>query len=700
MNTVSAAQWQELRQRFLQRYPDFIDFSQPGVFAERELNYKRGVLQRFEESGLRERIPVMVAEGKGQEVIKALVRVKFENLITAFHFWSIQFGTTDEQACTVLRGLLETVSVPYTGPETLRPLLEATKMAGTKADWDVVKILWVFRPQDYFPVGISKMRAFAWKLGVDLVGKKRLSMEHYPPLREFVMGFGPLMEDWKPRDPMDIQSVVWDMAHYELGKDPDEDDDDDTEEGQTLREPPGTYHVTANERMWTIAAGRQARFWEEWQREGFIGLGWEVGDVSLMKTPHAIMEALQETDDGGGSNDVKAIYQFAHEMQEGDRVFVKQGRSRLMGWGIVSSAYRYEAGADYPHRRSVTWVSQEVRDLPPYAMAIKTLSLIRPQNPLYNSIRQLYPLSTEGRATTVEKPKVAYTREEALQDLFMPGEEIDRILAQLKRRKNVVLQGPPGVGKTFIAKRLAYLMMQERAPERVKMVQFHQSYSYEDFIQGFRPCEDGSFRLHFGHFYEFCKAAEADADNDYFFIIDEINRGNLSKIFGELMMLLEHDKRGAEFSVGLAYSNGDAEEPEEFSVPANVHVIGTMNTADKSLALVDFAMRRRFAFVNLRPQFGEGYQQWLREECEAPADFVSKLVHRVKRLNEEITEDRQLGAGCCIGHSFFTPARDAPPDDWNVWLEDVVRGEVEPLLLEYWPEDSSHAKMAAAALLA
>jgi len=89
----------------------------------------------------------------------------------------------------------------------------------------------------------------------------------------------------------------------------------------------------------------------------------------------------------------------------------------------------------------------------------------------------------------------------------------------------------------------------------------------------------------------------------------------------------------------------------------------------------------------------------MREECEAPAEFVTRLVGRVRRLNEEIAEDRQLGAGCCIGHSFFTPARDAPPDDWNVWLEDVVRGEVEPLLLEYWPEDSSRAERAAAALL-
>lgn len=705
MTSVSAAQWQELRERFLLRYPDFVDFSQPGVlFAKNELNYKRGILQRFEESGLRQRIPEMVAEGKGQEVIKALVRVKFENLITAFHFWSIQFGKTDEQACTVLRGLLETAALPYTGPETLRPLLDATEAAGTKADWDVLKILWLFRPQDYFPVGISKMRAFAWKLGVPLVGKKRLSMEHYPPLREFVLGFGPFMEAWKPQDPTDIQSVVWDMAYHELGQDGGNDDDDDQDEEpaavSVVKEAAVEPTATPKGRMWVIAAGRQAQFWDEWRKEGYMALGWQIGDVSVMKSKQAILEALLETEDGGGPNDVSTIHQFAHEIQPGDRVFVKQGRSRLVGWGIVESAYRYEADEDYPHRRSVKWVSHEVRALPPPALAMKTLSPIPRHHAHYQTIRRLYQIDAADSGPQVAAKAAPYTREEALRDLFMPGAEMDHILAQLKRRKNVVLQGPPGVGKTFVAKRLAYLMMGERATERVKMVQFHQSYSYEDFIQGFRPCADGGFRLHFGHFYEFCKTAEADAGNDYFFIIDEINRGNLSKIFGELMMLLEHDKRGPEFSVGLAYSNGETEEAEEFSVPANVHVIGTMNTADKSLALVDFAMRRRFAFVSLRPQFGEAYQRWMTEVRGAPAAFVAKLVSRVKSLNEKIAEDRQLGPGCCLGHSFFTPGHAVGPEEWLAWLGDVVRGEVEPLLLEYWPEDASHAGLAAAALLA
>lgn len=702
MTTVSDAQWQALRSRFLQRYPDFINFSQPGEgFAEAELNYKRDILKRFEERGLRQKIPELVAEGKGQEALRVLQRINFVNLISAYQFWSIQFGTTDEQACTVLRGLLATASQPYTGPETLRPLLDATKEADTKADWDVLKILWLFRPQDYFPVGISKMRAFAWKLGVDLVGKQRLSMEHYPPLREFVLGFGPFMAEWQPKDPTDIQSVVWDMGVHEIkeaGMPPAEGDGETT----TLREEPLATAIGASFRIWVIAAGPQAQYWKEWQTESFVALGWDIGDVSALTSKPAIREAMLANDFEGGMNDVNAVYQFAHDMRVGDMVFVKQGRSRLMGCGVIGSPYRFEPGEHYPHRRSVKWLSTELRDVAANSMPTKTLTLIPPHKPQYQMIWQAYHLNAARTTVPASPPKVSkrYTREDALRDLFMSPEELDRILTQLRRRKNVVLQGPPGVGKTFIAKRLAYLTMEEKAPERVKMIQFHQSYSYEDFIQGFRPCEDGSFKLHYGHFYDFCKRAEADEDNDYFFIIDEINRGNLSKIFGELLMLLEHDKRGPEHAVGLAYSSGDSDEQEEFSVPENVHVIGTMNTADKSLALVDYAMRRRFAFVSLRPQFGDAYQRWMKSECEAPADVVTKLVSRITALNEEIAKDRQLGAGSCLGHSYFTPDRDDPPTDWQAWLEDVVRCEVEPLLLEYWPDDPSRAETAVEALLA
>ena len=151
-----------------------------------------------------------------------------------------------------------------------------------------------------------------------------------------------------------------------------------------------------------------------------------------------------------------------------------------------------------------------------------------------------------------------YTAENFLDDVHMSEEDYSRLVGLLRNKKNIILQGAPGVGKTYAAKRLAYSMMGVKDVERVMMVQFHQSYSYEDFIMGFRPSATG-FELKKGAFYNFCKKAEIDSDNEYFFIIDEINRGNLSKIFGELFMLIENDKRGN--ALQLLYSD------EKFAVP-------------------------------------------------------------------------------------------------------------------------------------
>jgi hypothetical protein len=189
------------------------------------------------------------------------------------------------------------------------------------------------------------------------------------------------------------------------------------------------------------------------------------------------------------------------------------------------------------------------------------------------------------------KPTVSprFTKADALKDLFMTEAELEVILARLMRKKAIILQGPPGVGKTFIAHRLAFALMGERDEHRVGMVQFHPSYGYEDFVQGYRPTRAGLERRD-GVFCEFARLARNDPGRKWFFIIDEINRGNLAKIFGELLMLLEADKRGPEHAIPLTYS----EKGETFDFPANIHLIGTMNTADRSLAMVDYALRRRF----------------------------------------------------------------------------------------------------------
>lgn len=196
----------------------------------------------------------------------------------------------------------------------------------------------------------------------------------------------------------------------------------------------------------------------------------------------------------------------------------------------------------------------------------------------------LYELKTASA-----KPDKTYGKTEFVREVYMNEREFDILSALLRENKNLILQGAPGVGKTFAARRLAYAMMGEKDDSRVKLVQFHQNYSYEDFVMGYRP--DGSgFKLTKGIFYNFCREAQEHPDKEYFFIIDEINRGNLSRIFGELLMLLEKDYRGTEIS--LAY-NG-----EPFSVPKDLYLIGMMNTADRSLAIMDYALRRRFKFYD------------------------------------------------------------------------------------------------------
>lgn len=279
----------------------------------------------------------------------------------------------------------------------------------------------------------------------------------------------------------------------------------------------------------------------------------------------------------------------------------------------------------------------------------------------------------------VDLPK--YTIENLKSDSFIDDNKLEKMVSYLDRKKNIILQGPPGTGKTFVANKLAYALMGEKDDSRIEMVQFHQSVSYEDFIQGYRPTNAGSFKLKNGNFYKLCARALKNTDKPYFFIIDEINRGNLSKIFGELLMLIESDKRSQEYAINLMYS--DSEE-SRFYVPPNVHIIGTMNTADRSLSVVDYALRRRFAFFDLIPEFNEKFKVFLRG-VNVANELIDKISSRMNRLNAEIAED--LGVGFRIGHSFFTPNSETIPN--NDWFTDVVEFEIKPLLDEYYFDDSS-----------
>ena len=280
----------------------------------------------------------------------------------------------------------------------------------------------------------------------------------------------------------------------------------------------------------------------------------------------------------------------------------------------------------------------------------------------------------------------AYTRTEALAELFITEAELDAALAGLTRRRNLLLQGPPGTGKTFLARRLAWLLLGAQDESRIELVQFHPSYGYEDFMLGFRPDADGRFHLVPGVLPLLCQRAAANPGHPYFLLIDEVNRGNVPRIFGELLLLLEADKRGPAHALRLPYAPPDA---QRFFVPENLYVIGTLNLADRSLSPLDYALRRRFAFVALRPQFGAPLRQFLAAR-QVPEALTARLCTRMATLNQTITDDPELGPDFEIGHSYFCHP-PAEPAQAAAWFQLIMEQEIGPLLADYWREQPATA---------
>lgn len=421
-------------------------------------------------------------------------------------------------------------------------------------------------------------------------------------------------------------------------------------------EPPANFDDNDKPRYWWLVAN--PKYWSFSDLKVGQTVDYTVkNDKGNKRRIPANFEAAREDDIviGYEANPVKKIVSLSKVVKASDGETITFEKTEDLETPIPWTAFK-----DLDELRDMEFIKNQNGSffkLTPEEYEI-VINLIRQENP--------EPEKTPIKKTAVIEP---YSKEKFLEEVFMSQDSYDELTALVRLKKNVILQGAPGVGKTFSAKRIAYSMMGEKDESRIEIVQFHQNYSYEDFIMGYKPNDNGGFELKTGVFYNFCKKAENDPEEDYFFIIDEINRGNLSKIFGELLMLIEKDYRG--IAIKLAYRN------ELFSVPKNLHIIGMMNTADRSLAMIDYALRRRFSFYPMKPGLDtDGFRKELAKHSD---ERIAKVVEAVKQLNEKIAADDSLGEGFCIGHSYFCGQNIYEP-----WIENVVRFDLCPMLDEYW----------------
>lgn len=436
-------------------------------------------------------------------------------------------------------------------------------------------------------------------------------------------------------------------------------------------------------------------YWDECFHHGKMILGYgQIGDIARFASKEKLTEELNrlyKTDFSASSRWPGWLWKFAHQIKPGDIIYAKSGTRSIRGVGRVTAGYRYTdtpLTEHFNHELSIDWLRTEtftVQDEGEIFGRMQTLQSLGLDKQCL--LEQIYPVPPEENAPAEQPsapiapdPAARYSKEDFLREVFVSPAELNRMLAVLDYKSNLILQGAPGVGKSFLAKRLAYAYAGEKADACIRMVQFHHSYSYEEFIEGFRPGKNGEFVLTRGSFYNFCKQAGENPNRPHFYIIDEINRGDLNKIFGEAFLLLEKDKRGQQ--IQLLYSK------EMFTIPANVHLIGMMNTADHNIALMDHALHRRFGFIDIPPAFSrDGFRRHI---GYAPATRLTAILNLVENLNADITEDTALGKGYRIGHSYFCPANPAELTDERLQL--IVEFELIPLLAEYWCEEPQKAQ--------
>ncbi len=441
---------------------------------------------------------------------------------------------------------------------------------------------------------------------------------------------------------------------------------------------------------WLYTPGEGAARWEEFRTAGIMALNWDrVGDLASFPDKESLLEALYTHYGDWGGRPRKAadsVWDYIHAMKPGDIVYVRRSFNEIVGRGVVRSDYRYdEDRSSFRAVRDVEWthvgswpLEQRIGRLMLQRLTENTKYTPDQLNALIGIEDSHSPSSVEEQHgnNELDEADEHYTSTDFLDEVFLSPEDLEQMLGLLRRKKNLILQGAPGTGKTFAAKRLAYALMGETDDSRVEVVQFHQSTAYEDVVVGLRPTAEGGFAAAEGVFARFCRRAAADPGRDYVFIIDEINRANISKAFGELLMLIEAEHRGEALRLPVS--------GELLSVPKRLHIIGMMNTADRGLALIDYALRRRFAFFEMRPALD--HPGFLKHVEAVGSSRLEALVDVVRLLNQRIAEDEALGPGFQIGHSYLCLPAGSPenPAGTDADVTSVVRYELEPLVREYW----------------
>ncbi len=422
---------------------------------------------------------------------------------------------------------------------------------------------------------------------------------------------------------------------------------------------------------WVIACGINSNQWDNFKDNNLIAIGWDsLGDLSKFKSKQEIFEKLKDErseNDPDPRNDALCCYDFVNSMKVNDIVFVKKGTSKLVAYGKIIGDYKYDENlSEYRNIRSVEWINIKENDIDP--ITGKTLTNF---NKYPDTVEKYLKLMANDNNKDLEFNE--------LKDTFFSEEFFNNIIDTLKVKKNIILQGPPGTGKTFISKKIAERITGKK--ENIFSIQFHQSYSYEEFVVGYKPNSEGNFALQKGSLIQVCERAKQNENENFVMFIDEINRANISKVFGELLSLIENDKRGPENAVKILYSENDI----NFYIPSNLYFVCAMNTADRSLKMVDYELRRRFSFFEFKPEFDKPEFKNFLKDKNVNAKTIDRIVNNISKVNQQISDDNfELGDGYCIGHSYFCPKGNSSDSFGDQWYEQIIEYEIKPLINEYY----------------